>query len=239
MTYAVVARCPRSAHFGIAIASYSIAIGLYCDGALRAHTGATLTQGCPNPRNNYLALNLLAQGHAAAHALGELLANDPDGDYRQIAVVDREDRVAAHTGTRLRAWSGHVTGSGYAAFGDMLAGPQVLDALAKAYEAASRADLDERLLQALTAAGGAGGMSGARGRLPERSAALIVWGDRPHNELDIRVDLHEQAVQELQRIYVDYKPTIAYYEERARSPRNATPPMEFAETLKAERERRA
>ena len=77
MTYSIIARCPRSGQFGIGIASYSIAIGIYCDGAVRANTGVTLTLGSPNPRNNYLAINLLQQGRTAGQALTELLANDP------------------------------------------------------------------------------------------------------------------------------------------------------------------
>jgi len=51
MTYSIVARCPRTGQLGIGVASYSMAIGLYCDGAVRANTGVTLTQGFPNPRN--------------------------------------------------------------------------------------------------------------------------------------------------------------------------------------------
>lgn len=234
MTYAVVARCPLTGQFGIAVASYSIAIGRHCDGALRANTGAALTLGSPNPRNNYLAINLLAQGTSAAQALGQLLANDPDGEHRQIAIVDREAAVA-HSGTRLSPWSGHRIGSGYAAFGDMLAGGAVLDALAASYEAHPQSGLDERLVEALAAARDAGGLNGSRGRLPERSAALVVWGSRPYNEIDLRVDLHEDAVADLKRIYVDYKPSIAYYEERALSPRNAVPAMEFVEKLEATR----
>jgi uncharacterized Ntn-hydrolase superfamily protein len=65
MTFSIVARCPRSGQFGIGIASYSIAIGRYCDGAVRANTGVTLTLGNPLPRNNYLAISLLAQGRTA------------------------------------------------------------------------------------------------------------------------------------------------------------------------------
>jgi uncharacterized Ntn-hydrolase superfamily protein len=239
MTYAVIARCSRSGQFGIGIASYSIAVGLTCDGALRANTGATLTQGAPNRRNNYLAISLLGQGHTARQALAELLANDPDCEYRQVAVVDREDRAVVYSGGRVRQWAGHRTGSGYAAFGDMLAGKQVLDALVTGFEASPQADLDERLLQALEAASSAGGMAGSHGRLPARSAALIVWGNRAHNELDIRVDLHERAVTELKRVHRDYKPSIAYYEERARNPRNAIPAMEFADLLKARQEKEA
>jgi hypothetical protein len=49
------------------------------------------------------------------------------------------------------------------------------------------------------------------------------------------VDLHDDAIADLGRIYVDYKPSIAYYEERARSPRNAVPAMEFVEKLDAAR----
>jgi uncharacterized Ntn-hydrolase superfamily protein len=237
MTYAIVARCPITGHFGIAVASYSIAIGRHCDGALRAHTGVALTLGNPNPRNNYLAINLLAQGCTAAQALDQLLANDRDGEYRQVAIVDR-DAAIAHSGAKLRPWSGHRVGSGYCVFGDMLAGKAVLDALAEGYEREPQAGLDERLVQALAAGRDAGGLMGGSGRLPERSAALIVWGSRPYNEIDLRVDLHEDAIADLKRIYVDYKPSIAYYEERAKSPRNAVPAMEFVEKLAAGREAR-
>ena len=238
MSYAIVARCPATGQFGIAAASYSLAIGRHCDGALRANTAAALTLGSPNPRNNYLAINLLAQGHTAAQTLEQLLANDTDGEYRQIAIVDRET-VAARSGSRLRPWSGHRVGNGYCAFGDMLAGKAVLDALADGYERQPQAGLDERLVQALATARDAGGLTGGSGRLPERSAVLIVWGSRPHNEIDLRVDLHGDAIADLQRIYVDYKPSIAYYEERARSPRNAVPAMEFVEKLEAGRRREA
>jgi uncharacterized Ntn-hydrolase superfamily protein len=232
LTYSIIARCPRTGQLGIGIASYSIAIGLYCDGAVRANTGVTLTQGFPNPRNNYLAINLLAQGRTAGQALSELIGNDPDSEYRQIAIVDRESDAVAHTGAKLRKWAGHRIGKGCVAFGDGLADQRVVDALVAGFEAAPQAGLDEQLLAALEAGRDAGGMAGAKGRLPERSAAMIVWGNRTYNEVDLRVDLHDRAIDELRRIYVDYKPSIAYYEERARSPRNAIPAMEFADMLK-------
>ena len=237
MTYSIVARCPRTGQFGIGIASYSIAIGLYCDGAVRANTGVTLTLGFPRPRNNYLAINLLAQGRTAGQALTELIANDPDSAYRQIATVDRENTAVAHTGANVRKWAGHRIGRGYVAFGDVLAGQPVLDAMAAGFEAAPEAGLDEQLLAALEAGRDAGGMTSDKGRLPERSAAMIVWGNRTYNEVDLRVDLHDRAIEELRRIYVDYKPSIAYYEERARNPRNAIPAMEFADMLKKQQQK--
>src|SRR3979411_2650110 len=183
MTYSIVARCPRTGQFGIGIASYSIAIGLYCDGAVRANTGVTLTQGFPNPRNNYLAINLLAQGRTAGQALTELVKNDADCEYRQIAIVDRENNAVAHTGANLRKWAGHRIGKGYVAFGDVLAGQQGGVALAAGFDGAPAAWRDEHLLAALEAGRDAGGMAGGKGRLPERSAALIVWGNRTYNEV--------------------------------------------------------
>src|SRR6266852_1668151 len=95
MTYSIVARCPRTGQLGIGVASYSMAIGLYCDGAVRANTGATLTQGFANPRNNYLAINLLAQGRTAGQTLTELISDDRDSEYRQIALVDRNKNAVA------------------------------------------------------------------------------------------------------------------------------------------------
>lgn len=237
MTYSIVARCSRTGQLGIGVASYSMAIGWHCDGAVRANTGVALTLGFPNPRNNYLAINLLAEGHTAGHALRELISDDRNSDYRQIAIVDRSDKAAAHSGAHLRKWAGHRIGNGYIAFGDGLAGPQVPDAMAAAFEATSQLGLDEQLLAALEAGRDAGGLAGAKGRLPERSAAMIVWGNRTHNEVDMRVDLHDRAISELRRIYADYKPTIAYYDERARNPRNAITGVEFADRLKNQRQK--
>jgi uncharacterized Ntn-hydrolase superfamily protein len=236
MTYSIVARCPRTGQLGIGVASFSMAVGLYCDGAVRANTGATLTQGFPNPRNNYLAINLLAQGHTAGQALATLIANDSHSDYRQIAIVDRDDNAVIHSGGKLRPWAGQRIGKGCVAFGDGLVGPQVVEAMGKRFEATAPADLDERLLAALEAGRDAGGLVGVKGRLPERSAAVIVWGNRTHNELDLRTDLHDNAVAEVRRIHADYKPTIAYYDERARNPRHAISGVAFAERLKKQQE---
>jgi uncharacterized Ntn-hydrolase superfamily protein len=233
MTYSIVARCQRTGQLGLGTASFSMAIGLYCDGAIRSNTGVTLTQGFSNPRNNHLAINLLAQGHTAGQALATLIGNDPHSGYRQIAIVDRDDSSVVHSGGELRSWAGHRIGKGYVAFGDGLAGPQVAEAMAARFEATSGTDLDERLLAALEAGRDAGGLAGGRGRLPERSAALVVWGNRPHNEIDLRSDWHDDAIGELRRIHADYKPTIAYYDERARNPRNAITGVAFAEQLKS------
>jgi uncharacterized Ntn-hydrolase superfamily protein len=236
MTFSIIARCARTGQFGIALASHSMAIGRYCDGAVRSNVGATMTQGQPSGRNAYFGIGLLVEGRTATQTLRELIANDPQSATRQIAVVDREGTVALHAGKEARPWAGHHAGQGYAAFGDSLAGPRVLEAVVASFESCPDEGLDERLLTALEAARDAGGIVHGGKRLAERSAALTVWGNRTYNEIDLRVDLHDAAIQELRRVYIDYRPSIAYYEARARSPRNAIPAMEFADMLKKQKE---
>lgn len=232
MTYSILARCPRTGRFGLGVASYSILIGMQCDGAVRPNVGATITQAAPDARNNRLALNLLAQGHAPARALAELIANDPGAGHRQIGILGREGEAVVHTGPGIAARTAARTGSGWAVLGAGIAGEQVTDAMAASFEAAPDGELEERLLDALEAGRDAGGLAGSRGPLPERSVALIVFGKRDFSDVDLRVDMHEGAIAELRRLYIEYKPHAAYYLERALSPRNAVPSMEFADMLK-------
>jgi uncharacterized Ntn-hydrolase superfamily protein len=232
MSYSILARCARTGQLGLGVASHSIAVGLYSDAAVRPGIGATFTQGSPLPRNNRLALNLLAQGWDPGPAIRQLGENDSVFQYRQIGIVDREGGVAAHSGRHLRGWAGHRLAKDWVTLGDAVAGAKVLDAMAEAFERAPQEDLDARLLAALEAARDAGGLVGKVKRLAERSAALVVWGTRHYSDLDLRVDLHERAVDELRRIHTDLKPTLAFYEERARNPRAAVSAMTFAETLR-------
>ena len=232
MTYSVIARCPRTGRLGIGIASYTIAIGAYCDGGVRPNVGVTMTQGFPLQRNNRLAINMLALGATPAQAMAGLAANDPHHEYRQIGIVDREGTGMAHTGSKVRGLAGQRIGSGVVAMGTMLSSEKVLDALVRGFESDAKADLDDRLLHALEAGRDAGGLKGSSGPLDERAVALIVWGSRDYSDIDLRVDMQDGAIAALRRMYVDYKPTAEYYEERARHPRNAIPAMEFADMLK-------
>lgn len=230
MTFTLLARCPKTGQVGIGIATYSITVGLYCTG-LRGNTGATMTQAFVNQGNNPLALRLLAQGFTPEHVLAELKANDPDHEFRQIAVIDRLGRLAAYSGAKNRGWAGHVTGAGYVAMGNVLAGKPVIDAMASAYEGAANLSFERRLLAAIEAGRDAGGQVGNDGHLPERSAAVMVYGDYDHAELDLRVDLHDTAVGELRRAFEEYELYRGYYKERAKNPKQAMPQYAFAQTL--------
>jgi uncharacterized Ntn-hydrolase superfamily protein len=232
MTYTLLARCPRSGRLGIATASYTLAIGAYCDGSVRPHIGATVTQGAPLARNNRLALHMLSQSATPRLALATLIENDAHPEHRQAAVLDREGNAAVHTGSQVRGIKGERVRRDCAAIGCMLAREQVLDAMLAGYESQPQADFDERLLRALEAGRDAGGLQGTNGRLRERSVAVIVWHEQDYSEIDLRVDFQDGAIEALRAMYADYKPTAEYYEERARHPRNALPAMEFADMLK-------
>jgi uncharacterized Ntn-hydrolase superfamily protein len=82
----------------------------------------------------------------------------------------------------------------------------------------------------------AGGQGTAEAHKPERSAALVVYSRFAYSDIDLRVDLHATAVEELRRIWLEYKRYEAFYHERSRNPRDAVPQEVFAARLQQEPE---
>ena len=220
MTYTIVARCPRTRRLGIGIATYSLGVGGYCPFVV-PHRAAISSQAFADPSLGWMARNLAAIGHRPARVLTELAANDPHFNYRQVGIVDIDGRAECHTGANTRPWSGHVCDAGMAAFGNVLAGSHVVAAIAQAFRDSASAELDERLLRALEAGRDAAGQQAADGtHLTERSASLLVYADEEWPELDLRVDSHDAAVDELRRVHGAYTPYLPYYRLRAVDPPN-------------------
>jgi uncharacterized Ntn-hydrolase superfamily protein len=190
-----------------------------------------MTQAFVNQGNNPLALRLLAQGFTPGRVLEELAANDPDIAYRQIAVIDRDGQAVAYSGPKNRGYSGHKIGEGYVAMGNVLAGHHVVEAIAKAYESDPNEAFERRLLHAIEAGRDAGGQVGNDGHLTERSAAVVVYSAYDHADLDLRVDLHDHAVDELRRAFEEYEPYRAYYRDRGNNPKDAVPQDVFVSQL--------
>jgi len=232
MTYTVLGRCHRTGRLGIGIATFSITVGRYCYG-VKSNAGVTVSQAFANERNNALALRLLAQGFTARSVLQQLMENDAYAEYRQIGVIDRSGMAVAHTGPHTRGWSGHVVGENYVAFGNGLVGPEVADAIAKGFLAEPDADLEHRLLMGIEAGRDAGGQGTRERHKAERSAALRVYSKDTFADIDLRVDLHATAVEELRRVWTEYKQYEAYYRNRERNPSGATGQEEFMKTLRA------
>jgi uncharacterized Ntn-hydrolase superfamily protein len=198
VTYSIVARDDASGELGVAVQSRAFGVGI-CAWA-RPGVGAVATQSFTEKRYGPAGLDLLAGGAAPADALAELLEEDEQRDFRQVAFLAADGRTAAHTGAACVPDCGHVTRAGVSAQGNMLASPAVWHAAAETFEEAE-GPLAERLLAALDAAEEAGG--DFRGR--EAAALVVVSGDaeEPPWEriLDLRVDNNAQPLTELRRLY--------------------------------------
>jgi uncharacterized Ntn-hydrolase superfamily protein len=184
---------------GVATSSKALAAGglvPYC----RSGVGAVASQSFVNPYLGIDGLALLEQGLTAERALDRLIEGDPGRDVRQVAIVDRDGRVAAYTGDMCVPWAGHLLGTGYVCLGNILAGEAVVAAMARAFEASVDEELPERLMRALEAAQAAGG--DRRGR---QSAGIKVFAAEEYPYCDVRVDDHAEPVAELRRVFEVFK----------------------------------
>jgi uncharacterized Ntn-hydrolase superfamily protein len=194
MTWSIVAR-DASGAFGVAVASRFFAVGALCPHA-RSGVGALSTQALINPTYARPALDLLSEGLPPAEVVRLLTAADEGRESRQLHVIDAQGRTEAHTGNACIAWCGHRAGANYSVAGNMLAGPQVIDQTAAAYDANAALPFAERLLAALAAGEAAGGDK--RGK---QAAALLVCTTEDYPFLDLRVDDHAEPIVELARLY--------------------------------------
>jgi len=198
MTFSLVARSADGAQWGVAVASKFLAVGAAVPAAAYG-VGAIATQAAANLAYRRDGLALLPD-HSAQEVVDALTVADEGRDQRQVGVVDREDRAASFTGSACNSWAGGRTGAGWAAQGNILSGPQVVDALAEAFEGTA-GPLSSRLTTALLAADRAGGDK--RGR---QSAALLVvserggYGGGSDVLIDLRVDDNPDPVPELGRL---------------------------------------
>ncbi|MEA3119339.1 MAG: hypothetical protein QOI13_2609 [Paraburkholderia sp.] len=195
MTFSIVGRCARTGELGVAVSTAVPAVGAMCP-YLRPNVGAVTTQSWVNPYLALMALDRLEQGDSAEQALAYALRADPSADLRQIGIVDRNGHGSVWTGASCTGWAGDRRGQDYTVQGNMLIGPDTVDAMADAFEASQKEGLGQRLLLALEAGQKAGGDK--RGR---QSAALKVMGEEAYAMLDLRVDEHPNPVTELRRVF--------------------------------------
>jgi uncharacterized Ntn-hydrolase superfamily protein len=202
-TFSIVAADPATGQLGVAVESKFPAVGALVPAA-RAGVGAVATQALANVAWKDEALRLLGQGVAPEEVVKRLVEADPDREDRQLGLVDAKGRAASFTGRRCFDHASGVTGDGFTVQGNILAGRAVVEAAAKAYQAARAAGkpLAERLLLALEAGQAAGG-----DRRGQESAALLVvkpgggYGGSGDVWVDLRVDDHATPIAELRRLY--------------------------------------
>lgn len=200
-TFSIVAHDPETGEWGVAVASKVPFVGQMVPWA-RAGAGAVATQAWANLTYGPEGLRLLAVGMDASEVIEALTGADSMFNHRQIGVVDSRGNAASFTGSETMAFAGSVTGDGYAIQGNILTGPEVLEAMETAFRTSGEDVLAFRLLEALKAGEDAGGDS--RGR---QSAALLVVRDGAGHQgssdiiVNIQVSDNPEAVTELRRLY--------------------------------------
>lgn len=227
-TFSIVAIDPQNGDMGVAVASRYFSVGSVVPWAM-AGVGAAATQANVNVGYGQQAIDLLRQGRTAQQVLQKLLEEDKfEGkDGRQVAIVDAKGNIAAFTGPNAPKWAGDRQGKTWSAQGNILVGPQVPEAMGKAFDS-TQGELAEKLFAALQAGDAAGGDS--RGR---QSASMLVvrkGGGRNINNdryVYINVDDNADPFKELRRLldlnlasnYGDqmYKAVTAKNMEKARA----------------------
>jgi uncharacterized Ntn-hydrolase superfamily protein len=198
-TFSIAAYDPATGDLGVAVASKFPAVGAMVPFA-KAGVGAVATQALANLEYGPKGLQMMELGLSAEEAMAKLTENDAQRDDRQLGLVDAQGRSAAWTGKSCFNYAGHITGENFSAQGNILTGPEVVQAIAKSFQS-SKGSLAERLMAALEAGDAAGG-----DRRGKESAALLVvragagYGGVTDRWIDLRVDDHPEPVRELRRL---------------------------------------
>ena len=204
MTFSIVGRNPDGSALGVAVASKFLAAGAYVPAAA-ADAGALATQAHVNLQLKTTGLEMLRAGVAAADLLERFFGEDPHRAERQAGVVDRHGSAATFTGDRAQHWAGGRTGEGpegsFAAQGNLLAGPEVVDAMVDSWRGSADRPLARRLVAALEAGQARGG--DPRGK--QAAAVLVVsagggYGGLGDVVVDLRSDDSPEPIGELSRM---------------------------------------
>lgn len=197
-TYSIVAYDTVTGQFGAAVQShwFKVADVIW----LEPGVGAVATQSLVEFSYGPLGLEMMKNGKSAELALEGLLVSDPQNAVRQVAMIDSNLVIAAHTGDKCIAEAGHRIGANYSVQANLMEKATVWDAMAVAFESAE-GDLADKMMAALEAAQAEKG--DIRGK---QSAAMVVVSGEPTGRpwvdriVDIRVDDSPEPLKELRRL---------------------------------------
>lgn len=190
---------PARKEWAVGTASKVLAVGAGTPWA-RAGVGAIATQAVANVTYGPRGLELLGKGRTAEQVVKHLTGDDKGRDDRQVGIVDGQGKAFAFTGTACSPWCGEKIGKHYVCLGNLLKGKEVIEEMGVEFEKV-KGPLAWRILAALEAGERVGGDK--RGR---QSAAILLVRDQggylglDDRAIDLRVDDHQQPVQELARI---------------------------------------
>lgn len=234
MTWSIIAHDKATGAFGIAVTTCAFAVGARVP-FVATGVGAIATQAFVNPYYGYRGLELLRAGAAPDDVLRIVTAADEGRAQRQAHVMDMRFRFAAYTGEACVPWCGHLVREGFSVAGNMLAGPQVIEETAAAFEKAKRKPLAERFIAALRAGQAAGGDK--RGK---QSAGMLIHDAEEYPLYDLRVDDHGEPIEELARLlgvanerYIHYRKFMPSRESPAGVADRAEIERRIAESMQA------
>lgn len=215
MTFSLVARCPDTGMFGVAISSSSPAVAARCSYA-RAGVGAVASQNVTDPSLGPLTLDLMQQGLSAKEAIEEVRKRGSFIDYRQVLAVDAAGGTAIHSGPNsLGIWT-QAQAVNVASGGNLLANDGVPQAIVDGY-LSSTGHIGDRLIAALRAGLAAGGEAG-----PVHSAGMMLVDQVAWPVADLRCDWTEACpIEAIATAWDIYKPQLDAYIQRALDPRAA------------------
>jgi len=222
MTFSIAGLCKRTGEFGCALATSSMAAGGRA-AFVAPGLGVVLSQARSDPRLGALGIKSLEAGRAAQQTLSDMIASTPHSAWRQLAVLDREGRVADFTGAHCTTAKGSCAGAGAIAVGNGLANDNVVGAMMKGFEAAPHKPLSDRLLMALEYGLEAGGEA-----FPLRSAAIkVAQPNVPFPPIDLRVDFSQVPIADLRAMWTLWAPMVPGYVQRCLDPANSPPAAEI------------
>lgn len=195
MTYSICTT--NGTQHGIAIATKALAVGSSAP-QLSKH-GALCSQSITNVPLGVRAARLVDDGAGVDAAVSTLLARDEDSSLRQIHGIDEWGNTFAHSGVDCVDWFGHIVEENYTIAGNMLEGKHVIESMADTFEDTKDMSIGDQLINTLLAGEKAGGDK--RDESAQSAAIKIYDPDKPAIHHDLRVDDHEDPVNELRRIF--------------------------------------
>jgi uncharacterized Ntn-hydrolase superfamily protein len=214
VTYSLLAVDRTARLIGVVTASRSLAVGNSVP-AIDPAVGAVVSQAWTNRRLKARVLEALRVGLSPEEVVGMVPAWDDGFRLRQLAVLDITGRAAHVTGDRCTEWAGGRTLQDAVAVGNVLTGPEVLDAMCASFESSAPHPTDPgehdslhhftaRLVDALAAAEQAGGDSRGRESAAVQVAHITDLSEWPPElAVDLRSDHDAEPVDRLQELLVE------------------------------------
>lgn len=197
LNLALIAHCEKTRNIGAMAYGDRRAIG---SRLIRVHPtwGVAASLGVVNPLHLDWCFKALQKKITPEEALITSLNKDPEAQFRQVLLIDREGISAARTGKRAPVRSSHYSGPHYAAGGTGLKTTGAIKAMVSGFLQTKASDLplENRLLGALEEAE----LQGACVRSEPQSASLIVFGQESYPLVDLRIDCSDRPIKAMRRL---------------------------------------